>query len=756
MTLPVGLAALQGFFASDFRAIAAGVTMTVIPILLFFIVVQRYFVRGLAGRGQGLTADARSSSGSMLAFDGRAARAGSSERLADGAGGGDDAVPVPQRRDRPAQVRELTAAVQRAAAAPAADAGRPAAHRRRPGGRPAPRAGRRGDAVRRQHGARRGRRRGPRRAGRARRSGSRLRAMGVNVVYAPVLRPRDEPGQPGARDPLVRRRPGRRRAARRGDGPRPAVGRGRRRGQALPGPRRRRTRHAPRRWRSSQRQRATTSTAASSSPFRAAIAAGARLVMSAHVAVPALTGDPTLPATLSRTVMADLLRDELGFGGRDDQRRARHAGARPGRGPGGRGHRRDPRRRRPAPAARRTGPPSAGSRRRSARLRARGLFDAGRTGGLERAPGRPSTWLAAAATASRISRSSARAEHARALARARGAGADQLDRGADGAEPAPIAFAPSTRILAIMPEPTDLTPADTSSAVPPGLGRALRRGSRRSTRSSCRSPRAMPRSAACGRAPSRSMPSSSGPSRRIASPRQAALVGAIAETGTPTVAVALRTPWDVASSTRPACPRRARTRSCPIARGARARARGRDRASRAGSRWRSRPAPDDAFATRSASSPTSPRGSSPTRPRRRVDRRVAPRAPPSSTSSSPPAARRDHAAIYAQYVLGVRHGCRSGSGRRRSSRSTARSRTSRDALVIGISQSGASPDIVARHRRGPRARAPRRSRSPTSPTRRWRPPRTGRSPSAPARNGRSPRPRPTRPSCSRSRCCRRR
>jgi putative chitobiose transport system permease protein len=53
MTLPVGLAALQGFFASDFRSIAAGVTMTVVPILLFFIVVQRYFVRGLSGAVKG-------------------------------------------------------------------------------------------------------------------------------------------------------------------------------------------------------------------------------------------------------------------------------------------------------------------------------------------------------------------------------------------------------------------------------------------------------------------------------------------------------------------------------------------------------------------------------------------------------------------------------------------------------------------------------------------------------------------------------
>ncbi len=53
LTLPVGLAALQSFFQSDFRSIAAGVTITVIPILLFFILVQRYFVRGLAGAVKG-------------------------------------------------------------------------------------------------------------------------------------------------------------------------------------------------------------------------------------------------------------------------------------------------------------------------------------------------------------------------------------------------------------------------------------------------------------------------------------------------------------------------------------------------------------------------------------------------------------------------------------------------------------------------------------------------------------------------------
>jgi len=52
-TLPVGLAALQSYFSSDFRSIAAGVTMTVIPILIFFVALQRHFVRGLSGAVKG-------------------------------------------------------------------------------------------------------------------------------------------------------------------------------------------------------------------------------------------------------------------------------------------------------------------------------------------------------------------------------------------------------------------------------------------------------------------------------------------------------------------------------------------------------------------------------------------------------------------------------------------------------------------------------------------------------------------------------
>lgn len=50
-------------------------------------------------------------------------------------------------------------------------------------------------------------------------------------------------------------------------------------------------------------------------PFKAAIAAGAELVMSAHIALPALGGDSATPATLRRDVMTSLLRDSLHFRG---------------------------------------------------------------------------------------------------------------------------------------------------------------------------------------------------------------------------------------------------------------------------------------------------------------------------------------------------------------------------------------------------------------------------------------------------------
>jgi beta-N-acetylhexosaminidase len=50
-------------------------------------------------------------------------------------------------------------------------------------------------------------------------------------------------------------------------------------------------------------------------PFRAAIEAGVASIMTAHLAVPALTAEEELPATLSSAVLTDLLRNQLDFTG---------------------------------------------------------------------------------------------------------------------------------------------------------------------------------------------------------------------------------------------------------------------------------------------------------------------------------------------------------------------------------------------------------------------------------------------------------
>lgn len=53
MTLPVGLVALRGAFANDARGIAAGVVMTIIPIIIFFTLLQKQFIQGLTGAVKG-------------------------------------------------------------------------------------------------------------------------------------------------------------------------------------------------------------------------------------------------------------------------------------------------------------------------------------------------------------------------------------------------------------------------------------------------------------------------------------------------------------------------------------------------------------------------------------------------------------------------------------------------------------------------------------------------------------------------------
>ncbi len=53
MTLQVGLVALQGAFANDQRGIAAGIVITIVPIIIFFVMLQRQFIQGLTGAVKG-------------------------------------------------------------------------------------------------------------------------------------------------------------------------------------------------------------------------------------------------------------------------------------------------------------------------------------------------------------------------------------------------------------------------------------------------------------------------------------------------------------------------------------------------------------------------------------------------------------------------------------------------------------------------------------------------------------------------------
>ncbi|RPI97185.1 MAG: carbohydrate ABC transporter permease [Chloroflexi bacterium] len=52
-TLPLGLTYLRGFFSGNIRAIAAGIVIMTVPMIVFFIAFQKQFVRGLSGAVKG-------------------------------------------------------------------------------------------------------------------------------------------------------------------------------------------------------------------------------------------------------------------------------------------------------------------------------------------------------------------------------------------------------------------------------------------------------------------------------------------------------------------------------------------------------------------------------------------------------------------------------------------------------------------------------------------------------------------------------
>jgi beta-N-acetylhexosaminidase len=275
-------------------------------------------------------------------------------------------------------------------------------------------------------------------------------------------------------------------------------------------------------------------------PFRAAVEAGAELVMSGHFAVPGLTGSRDLPATLAGAVMDRVLRDELGFAGvaitdaldmkalDQGPNQVLDVLAALGAGvdllllaidPEGRervtlGLRHAARRRLLDPEA------VARSAGRVETLRRR-LGTVGPRPGLDAVGS--SDHLALARTLAERSITVVRDD-------------DRL---------LPLRLDADARILAVMPRPEDLTPADTSSTVAAGLAGALRRVHPRVDELVL--DRA-PSDAEIASVRARAVDANAVVVGTIAAEPgggQARLVDALLATGRPVVTVALRTPWDL-------------------------------------------------------------------------------------------------------------------------------------------------------------------------------------------------------------------
>lgn len=200
-------------------------------------------------------------------------------------------------------------------------------------------------------------------------------------------------------------------------------------------------------------------------PFQAALDAGAGLVMTAHAAYPAITGRPDLPATLSRAILHDLLRTRMGFDGVvvTDALDMKALGQ----------------------GARQVVDAIAALRAGADLLL--GTAQAGMTQrlveGLDAAVSRelldPATLEASAQRVHRLAAAlsaAARPDLDVVGCTAHATLADELARRALTLVDDPAGVLPlptGSRVLAVMPQPVDRTPADTSSLVEPLLGPAL-------------------------------------------------------------------------------------------------------------------------------------------------------------------------------------------------------------------------------------------------------------------------------------------
>ena len=279
-------------------------------------------------------------------------------------------------------------------------------------------------------------------------------------------------------------------------------------------------------------------------PFRAGIEAGVELVMSGHFAVPALTGADDVPATLAGEIMNDLLRGELGFSGVTITDALDMKALDQG-----------PNQVLDILAAIRAGvdllllaTDPVGRERVTAGLRyaaRRRLLDDEAVG---RALGRVTALRRRLARPGRADRPPIAvvgcAEH-RALSQDVAARSITLVRNDDGL--LPIELMPGSRVLAIMPRPLDLTPADTSSTVEPGLAAAMRAVHPDVDELVVEFEPDDATIAAARRLALGADVVVVGTIAALPGSGQARLVEALLDSGRPIVTVALRTPWDLLS-----------------------------------------------------------------------------------------------------------------------------------------------------------------------------------------------------------------
>jgi beta-N-acetylhexosaminidase len=275
------------------------------------------------------------------------------------------------------------------------------------------------------------------------------------------------------------------------------------------------------------------------SPFRAGIDAGAHVVMAGHFALPAFDGEAPLPASLSRAVITDLLREEMGFEGLAitdalDMRALAQGAAQVV----------------DVIMAVRAGEDLllgtadaeliARMEEGLSQAELRGLTDRSARETTERRLRAIRAWLSAF---DQPDLEIVGCPEHQALAAELAGRSITLVRNDD--RLLPLRLSDAERVAVIQPQPTNMTPADTSAKVPPLLAEAIRTR-HRATDSFVveHSPSDSEIHSLCARLADHDVIILGTTGTNLV-PAQAALAGAVLALGKPTINVALRTPWDI-------------------------------------------------------------------------------------------------------------------------------------------------------------------------------------------------------------------